>query len=283
MPKSKDNQSPSKQPFLLVTYNEAQKQINERIVKGRELLSKSIGSSEELERHRADYYKWDQYNEQLLKNIFDDTSIADRYKNYLGAVSLNRVPLNVEISRVKDSIQLKIDRLDSIKERLPLFKEAKQNNVSITSRNFNKKKVFIVHGHDETLKQTVARIIEQLDLEAIILHERASSGMTVIEKLESNSDVGFAIILLTPDDEGKAKTDSSYRDRARQNVIAELGYFVGKLGREKMCPLYVEGVEVPSDFAGVVYVPIDNAGAWKFSLAKELLAAGFDIDVKKIL
>ncbi|WP_050748579.1 TIR domain-containing protein [Halothermothrix orenii] len=143
-------------------------------------------------------------------------------------------------------------------------------------------KVFIVHGHNIEVKETVARTIEKLGLEAVILNERPNTGQTIIEKLENNSDVGFAIILLTPDDLGKAKSEDDYKYRARQNVLVEMGYFIAKLGREKVCPIFLEEVELPSDFDGILYVPYDASGSWKFILGRELKAAGYNIDLNDI-
>jgi predicted nucleotide-binding protein len=118
---------------------------------------------------------------------------------------------------------------------------------------------------------------EQLEFEAVILHEQASQGRTIIEKIEAHGDVGFAVILLTPDDMGCIK-DSMPQPRARQNVLLELGYFVGRLGRSRVCALKRGDLEVPSDFGGVVYEPFDAGGAWKQALCRELQAAGFDVD-----
>ncbi|NOT03980.1 MAG: nucleotide-binding protein [Anaerolineales bacterium] len=141
---------------------------------------------------------------------------------------------------------------------------------------------FIVHGHNEALKESVARFIERLGIKAIILHEQPNSGMTIIEKFEAHSSVGFAIILLTADDIGGSvlKKDNLHT-RARQNVIFELGYFFGKLGRNRVCAIYEDGVELPSDINGVVYLPLDSAGAWKFRLAKEIKHAGMSVDLNK--
>jgi hypothetical protein len=98
------------------------------------------------------------------------------------------------------------------------------------------KRVFVVHGHDDGAKEAVARYLERLGLEAIILHEKPNEGRTVIEKVEAFSDVGFAVVLLTPDDLGAAKEDAtSLKARARQNVVLELGYFLGKLKRSRVC------------------------------------------------
>lgn len=144
--------------------------------------------------------------------------------------------------------------------------------------------VFIVHGRDETAKETVARFIERLDVKAIILHEQPNAGKTIIEKFEAYSNVGFAVVLLTPDDIGSPKSIASKgKPRARQNVIFELGYFIGKLGRERVCALYKEEIELPSDIDGLVYIPMDKSGAWKSSLAKEMKHARLQIDLTKAL
>lgn len=144
------------------------------------------------------------------------------------------------------------------------------------------RKVFIVHGHDDGAREAVARFLERIGLEAIILHEQANQGRTVIEKVVANSDVGFAVVLLTPDDEGCVKGGTP-EPRARQNVLLELGYFIGRLGRDKVCALKRGGLEIPSDFAGVVWEQMDNNGGWKQSLARELEAAGHDIDWNKVM
>jgi predicted nucleotide-binding protein len=139
--------------------------------------------------------------------------------------------------------------------------------------------VFLVHGHDKAVTETVARFLEKLDLHPIILHEQPSMGRTVIEKFEAHADVGFAVVLLTPDDMGGLAAGGELRPRARQNVILELGYFIGRLSRARVCALYVEGVEIPSDIHGVVYVPYDAAGGWRLKLANEIRAAGLAVDL----
>jgi len=145
--------------------------------------------------------------------------------------------------------------------------------------------VFIVHGHDELSKTETARYVESLGLNATILHEQTSRSQTIIEKFEKHaSEAAFAIVLLTPDDVGYAKdSPNNAKYRARQNVIFELGYFCSALSRGRVCVLYKEGVEVPNDFAGVVYTPMDNAGAWKLGLAREMKSAGLNIDLNRAL
>lgn len=137
------------------------------------------------------------------------------------------------------------------------------------------------------MKESVARVLEQLGLRAIVLHEQANQGRTVIEKFTDHANVAFAIVLLSPDDVARPKDDAPERmkTRARQNVIFELGFFIGRLGRERVVALYRQDpdFEMPSDYAGVVYVPFEPNGAWKFALVKELSTAGFSVDANKIL
>jgi hypothetical protein len=143
---------------------------------------------------------------------------------------------------------------DQIQLDVPLTQVTSMKSPTTFSR-----KVFIVHGRDEAPREAVARFLEKLGFEAIILHEQANKGRTVIEKVEAHGDVGFAVVLLTPDDEGCTKGEEP-GPRARQNVILELGYFIGRLGRERVCALKRGEVEIPSDFGGVVYEPFDSSG-----------------------
>jgi predicted nucleotide-binding protein len=149
----------------------------------------------------------------------------------------------------------------------------------------NTRDVFVVHGHDGEAKESVARFLEKLELTAIVLHEQPNEGRTLIEKFETSSkNVAFAVVLLTPDDLGRERDKpEKLEPRARQNVILELGYFMGRLGRTRVCALYKGGVELPSDFQGVVYIEIDSAGAWRTKLAQELLGAKITIKLEGLL
>lgn len=142
-----------------------------------------------------------------------------------------------------------------------------------------KRKVFIVHGHNEALKQEVARMVEKQGLEAIILSEQVNRGKTIIEKFEEHSDVGATICLFTGDDYGNAKDATSENLRARQNVVFEAGYFMGKLGRENVVLIANPDIEIPSDLKGVVYT---NEKSWQIDVLKELKAIGYAIDLNKL-
>jgi predicted nucleotide-binding protein len=144
-------------------------------------------------------------------------------------------------------------------------------------------KIFIVHGRDEGPREAVSNILKSLGLVPIILNQLPNRSRAVIEKIEEHSDVGFAVILLTPDDDGNLKGETP-KARARQNVLLELGYFLGKLTRRRVCVLVKEDVEIPSDWAGVINEKYDDLSpAWKMMLVRELKDAGYDIDANKVL
>lgn len=144
--------------------------------------------------------------------------------------------------------------------------------------------IFIIHGRDNGVKDMVARFITTIGLNPIILHELPNQGRTIIEKFERHADVGFAIALLTPDDLGTLYGNkNNLQPRARQNVIFEFGYFMGRLGRNRVCALTKSNIEILSNYAGVLYIPLDVSGAWKINLVRELKAVGYNIDANLVL
>lgn len=165
--------------------------------------------------------------------------------------------------------------------------DLKKSEISKPNIN-NSKDVFVVHGHDEEIKQEVARFIGKFDLNPIILHEQTSEGMTIIEKIEAYSNVEYAIVLYTPCDIGyknivpKKEEQIDKRGRARQNVVFEHGYLIGKLGRKNVCALVKGEVEIPNDISGVVYIGYDTAGGWKLTVAKEMKKILSDINLNRL-
>jgi predicted nucleotide-binding protein len=265
---------------LIIGKDEFKQQIDDRISKGKELLPSLHGQVYYNQRDFPEYNKWNRFNIELLECSFDVSD--NKYKQEYQA-AVNRTFLVSKgddfIKIMKDDIRAQIDVLESFIDRLPLIPTATEP-VKLEAKTESKptNKVFIVHGHDEAIKQTVARTLMQLKLEPVILHERPEQGRTIIEKFErDSSDVNFAIILLTADDEGKAKAETDYKSRARQNVVFEMGCFIGKLGREKVFLLLENGVDKPGDLDGIVYVPIDATDGWKLKLARELKAAGYNV------
>lgn len=172
---------------------------------------------------------------------------------------------------------------DRVKASLETVAPAKKPNDAAEEKSVaDHSKVFIVHGRDDLAKVSAARFVEKLGLSAIILHEQVSAGKTIIEKIEEHTNVGFAIVLYTHCDSG-GLVGGTMSPRARQNVVFEHGYLIGKLGRRNVCALVKTGVEVPNDISGVVYVPLDDHGAWHLAIAKELRNAGYDIDMNKVV
>jgi predicted nucleotide-binding protein len=216
-----------------------------------------------------------------------DTSAYRRYKPATALRPIqqrsygNEFYLRQEVSEHFDrSVALLQDAQRALREELEDVEHAAPQLV-VPAAPFSRS-VFVVHGHDEGAREAVARFLEKIDFKAIILHEKANLGRTVIEKIEAHGDVQFAVVLLTPDDMGCVKGGEP-EPRARQNVLLELGYFMARLTRKNVCVLKRGEVEIPSDFAGVVWEAMDAAGAWKKSLCRELDAVGFEIDWKKAM
>ena len=198
------------------------------------------------------------------------------------------LPISVGISLQEDRGQFKlrihesifeIDKVKTLDDLLKWISEKREKTRTTTT--IGNHRVFVVHGQDETAEKAVAQFLEELDIQSVILHKEPNKGRTIIEKFEDYSDVIFAVILLTPDYQGGPISIplKKQRPRARQNVILELGYFLGKLGRSHVCALYREGVDIPSDYSGVLYVPFDDDGDWKPKLARELRAADVLVDI----
>ena len=144
-------------------------------------------------------------------------------------------------------------------------------------------KVFIIHGHNEEVKQSIARLIEKCNIQVIILHEQPNNGQTIIEKIECYNDADAAICLLTADDIGYEKNSTQKNRRARQNVILETGYFIGKLSRKKVIIVAENDLELPSDLQGIVYINKHNDNSWKLSVLKELKSIGYNIDLNDVV
>lgn len=172
--------------------------------------------------------------------------------------------------------------IDEINEYWEDESGTSRSSDSHNNGQINTKEVFIVHGRDEGAREKVARFLERLGLKPVVLHEQPNEGRTIIEKFEDFAYVGFAVVLLTPDDVGKLRdNEGDPKPRARQNVIFEFGYFIGQLGRKRVCALVKGDVERPSDYDGVLYIPLDDSGGWEMRLIQELKSAGYDIDANR--
>jgi predicted nucleotide-binding protein len=290
-----------KQQVLKVLPEKAEELIREQLAKGYKIIDQLHLAVNQVLLYgvAAKLNKWDKYNVSLLETIFTTTLFARKYETCTPSIdSINIKPDTESQSKIAQWFLEKSNELEAITERLPLFAVAHKfasPKLEIVPQSVSAKqevaksvgsKVFIVHGHDEAAKEKVTRFLEKLDLEAVILHEQPDKGKTIIEKLETHSsdvDIGYAVVLLTPDDLGALAIEKNkLSPRARQNVVFELGYFLAKLGRERVHALYQGEIELPSDYQGVIYTPLDPHEAWKAKLAKELKAVGFKIDLNKL-
>lgn len=286
-------------PTLTKSKESFKKKVEEKIKEGKELLNfevKIIGKEPNTynlygystiydktseQEFLSLYSKWKEYNIELLNRSFDidENEYVSKYKDNIS----NNFLFIEKVDGSKRDIIKQITCLESIIERLDLIPTKEEDKTNNEMKAINTNKIFIVHGHNETIKEKVARLLENLKLEPIILHEQTDNGMTIIEKFEQHSnDVNFAIILLTADDEGKAKTEKDYKPRARQNVIFEMGYFFAKLGRKNVFLLKENEVENPSDLSGIIYTPYDDQEAWRYILVKQLRQLGYNVSADNI-
>jgi len=237
-------------------------EIKELIAEG-QMLMKSPGKAafNHDSKFKLNYSVWVNNCETFLENIKFEQSRINTFKFYAANHHMEEI----------------VGMLMSIESNLPDPPIKKQERkLAVTD------KVFIVHGHNEAVKEKVARFVEHLKLKPIILHEQADKGRTIIEKFEANSeDVNFAIVLLTADDTGKSNKESNIKPRARQNVIFEMGYFIGLLSRSHVFMLLEDGVEKPSDLDGIVYTSLSED--WKNKLFKELKACGYKLDANNLV
>lgn len=268
---------------ILIPVNEAEQKLKERILKGKELLELSITNALQLDEAKKEYRKWNDYNFEYIRRIFSTDEEAEKYNKPVRYVFGMNPSFSEKVNNFRDDIKEKIHRLDSIVERLELISlNISQNIIQVEEIRVLNKKVFIVHGRDELAKTSLETLLHEMGLETIVLHRQADEGQTIIEKFEKHSDVGYAFILLTPDEIAYFAYEDSLPDnerqkekRARPNVIFEFGYFVGRLGRNKVCCVYTGDVSLPSDVSGMIYkkytVSVEDVA---YSITKDLKAVG---------
>lgn len=225
-------------------------------------------------RSNPEFEAWHTKTERFLNNKFGTDSIeVTTFKKRLFSPTVYALNYDRSIDCVRDLQTTILELTDYLDEG------DCGDKVIDKIATYSNNKVFIVHGHDGELKEALARLLEAQNITPIILSEQANKGKTIIEKFEAYSDVGAAITLFTTDDLGKAKDNNELKPRARQNVIFEAGYFMGKLGRDKVVVVAEDEVEIPSDLQGVVYT---GKSDWKLEVCRELKAIGYSIDFNKL-
>jgi len=349
---------------LIISRTEAEGKIYDCVTSGNKLLELSIYDEKDLEAAKAQRKKWNDYNEELLRRLFNSEVILEDYNRFsMPDLSTMKASWAEKISSFYEGISNKIEALESIIRRLefiPEKSETQENKklrisdaVSVvhgkddetkkltiekpeiipkkvtisktqekhepesdtasvvhTKVDENKKStiekpeiipkkvtisktqekhepesdtVIAIHGHDDESKVSVAGFIKKLGLKAVILHEKANAGQTIIDKFERIAAISdYAVVILTLDDIGALKENPDKTNlRARQNVILGLGYLYGALGRAKVSVLVKEGTKILSDDLGVAYTLMDPKGAWRLSLARDMKSAGLSFDIRE--
>lgn len=223
--------------------------------------------------------------DMLIRRVFGESSeYLRKFKRIEFHVMVSPIPEHFEREAWDRGKSETLNLLDTMLEDLKLSEAKVGARASNTASPELSNRIFVVHGRDDGMRESVARVLTTLGLEPVILHEQADRGRTIIEKFYEHSDVGFAVVLLSPDDSGYLISDGpdAVKPRARQNVILELSFFLGRLGRENVVALYKGDVEIPSDFSGVLYKRYDSDGAWPYKLTRELKESGYEVSADNL-
>jgi len=252
----------------------------DHIRRGRELVRRfEIGWDDEA---NDAYRAWQDRSRQLLRFLLMANELYEYLRAVYARMCLRHAPRETD---QREDLKTDLRELESVAQELGLRTGVLESDAARAgSEPRAESKVLVVYGRNREMKEQVARFLMKLGLEPILLDEQPALGRTLIEKLEAQAGIDFAVVILTGDDVGGlAARPRTLRPRARQNVIFELGFSVANLTRERVCALYQEGVELPSDIHGVEYTPLDPAGAWRAKLGRELYEAGFRFDPLKVL
>lgn len=263
---------------LSIPQAEAESQFNERIEAGKALQRFQLGRRRDLTVLEPRVKRWREFNQEWLDRILG----GEAAEEYRIAVAND----DFMLIRVWDDNNLKCPDLDrevttlqSIKYRLHAWMpKSDVVAVSSTARASQDAPIFIVHGSDDLRAESVAHTVASATgRKTVILREEPNSGRTLIEKFEQHAaEVSYAVVVLTADDKGSREDETDPRPRGRQNVIFEMGYFYGLIGRDRVSVLLRPGVEKPSDMDGIAYITFDDNRAWKIELLRELKHAGFE-------
>lgn len=270
-----------------------EQELADQINIGQKIIENRIENDETFIKAKREFSEWSDFNLELIKQSFTEPyneywRSYDNAGNAIGlmaAIGGRRQQPGEILNEFIKKVESKLDNLNKLKNKVKLIESYVEETQVIAKAEVqrNMSQVFIVHGHDEEAKTKAARFVEKLGLEAIILHEKASSSRSIIEKIEEYSDVGFGIVLYTPCDiGGKQVENPELKSRARQNVVFEHGFLIGKIKRQNVCALVKGDVELPNDISGVVYVKMDDEEAWHLKIARELKNSGYEIDMNKL-
>ena len=217
------------------------------------------------ESHQVNEFEDTKYSPSVIVTNRNRGPENDIQEAYIGGLNSAAAKLRSMITEIKEYWEEELE-------------ESRPSKSTESLQPINTKRVFLIHGRDHGIRDTLVRFLEQLQLEPVILAEQPNRGQTIIEKFEEHVRVDFAVALLTPDDVG-GLSDSELQPRARQNVIFEFGYCIGKFGRGRVVALLKGDPEIPSDYSGVLYITLDEGEGWRLKLAQEMKSAGLNVDL----
>jgi predicted nucleotide-binding protein len=292
MARAQGPQDPQERNRLTVTRSQAVAVLSRHAEEGRDLLgdAESVVDDPTWTEWSERFDRWRSVTKAALRKIYSTNEPSEEFDRKSSRIVRRIGQSDGETFRYQqDVIPKGVNVLAALIEGLEYVDAPEDSGseaaVAVAEPTYSRA-VFVVHGRDDGLRESVARTLERLSFEPLILSEQPNQGATLIEKFERNAlQVGFAVVILSPDDYGRGSQEAaipSEPNRARQNVVLELGYFMGKLGRSRVAALYRPGTELPSDIHGLGYVPIDDGDAWRFKLAGELAAAGYDVDFNRL-
>lgn len=245
--------------------------------------------------NQEDYSEWDGHRtrwvdvtSQALKSLYSNDEYVEEFQRTSNTpLVIGGAGVAKEFAWAGEALSRAVNKLRGFREGLEFVAASGDSAVASADvkDHLGESKIFVVHGHAHDVKESVTRLLEKTGShEAIVLHEQPNAGRTLIEKFEDYASASdYAVVLLTADDVGgpRGEQSSSLNPRGRQNVVFELGFFVGRLGRSRVVVLFEEEIEQPSDFKGVVYIPLGDE-SWRYKLLQELRGAGLNFDLNKL-
>ncbi|HYP21957.1 MAG TPA: nucleotide-binding protein [Actinomycetota bacterium] len=265
-------------PRLTAPRADVERELRSQVSKGHGYQGVPVSSPDDLRSLLGKVRGWNDHNVELLKSRFTTFRVVNHYES-VGPPFEVAFDIDKSLAFLRDYLRQKTAYLSTLKKRLDLYDEPIEGGPAPARTELRKETIFVVHGHDRAAELEVLRFLERAtDLRPVVLHDEPNRGRTIIEKFEEvAANATYAVVILTPDDEGRAQNAPDLKPRARQNVVFELGFFFGALDRNRVAALYTPEIERPSDIDGVAYIEFDRRGAWKNDLYRELRDADITV------
>jgi len=252
----------------------ASRTIEQQITEVMEILNRAAKDSD-FESARQRLARWKVRTGNLVKEIAGPEE-AERFleiwRHFSYTADDTMLPLTDEVNSYTSFVVALKEDFDS--GRSPSFAGAAETADSGHLVVRGSRIVFLVHGHDELNMRRLEDLLRGWHLEPVILSFKPGRGRTLIEKFEEEARrAAFAFVLFTPDDLIQGR-DAQYF-QVRPNVLFELGWLYGRLGRQRVCIVSKRGTAIPSDLDGINRIEFQDSVTEKAGeLQDELRAAG---------